>query len=72
MTVHRLHVLLMTMNKRKSKTQTEAKVSKSFRIDERCSAQDEDFEDEESLEDHSFSTSVWLHTGLQTCYFFGM
>ncbi|XP_012677888.1 structural maintenance of chromosomes protein 6 [Clupea harengus] len=47
----------MTMNKRKSKTQTEAKVSKSFRIDERCSAQDEDFEDEESLEDHSFSTS---------------
>lgn len=56
----------MAMNKRKSKTQTEAKASKSLRLTERCSAQDEDFEDEESLEDHPFSTSVELRTQLQT------
>lgn len=62
----------MAMNKRKSKTQTEAKSSKNPRLTERCSAQDEDFEDGESLEDHSFSTSVQMHTQLQTHCAFGV
>ncbi|KAL2098864.1 hypothetical protein ACEWY4_005344 [Coilia grayii] len=43
----------MAMNKRKLKTQTEAKANKS----KRCLAPDEGFKDEDSLEDHPFSTS---------------
>ncbi|XP_063040294.1 structural maintenance of chromosomes protein 6 [Engraulis encrasicolus] len=44
------------MNKRKSKTKPEAKPSKSLKVDRR-STQEDDFEDDDGLEDHSFSTS---------------
>lgn len=56
---HRSHNLFLAMNKRKSKTKPEAKPSKSLKVDRR-STQEDDFEDDDGLEDHSFSTSVLL------------